>query len=172
MLALALAALMAALIPKDYVFIALLGTFPFWLIGAIAAWRQIASPNQERLDQILEQVRQQTWQEFSKKLHDGWRMQGIHATPADMLGVDWRIAKEGSYSLVCAKRWKASVHGLEPFRQLAAAMEVQGIPKGLYIAAGGEVSPSAQRFAREHHITIWLGDELSHFLVGKMPADE
>lgn len=172
MLALALAAVMGALIPKDYVFIALLGTFPFWLIGIIAAYRKIAAPNQERLNQALAQARQQTWAEFSKKLHDAWRIQGIHATPTQTEGVDWRIAKEGSYTLVCAKRWKASVHGLEPFRQLASAMEAQGIEHGLYIAAGGEVSPSAQRFAREHNISIWLGDELSLFLIGKMPAQD
>ena len=172
MLALGLAAVMAALIPREYVLIAVLGTFPFWVIGGVAAWRQLVTPSEEKRAHVLATVREQSWPEFSKTLHDAWRMQGIHATAGESESIDWRIAQEGKYTLVVAKRWKAAVHGLDPFRQLAKAMEEQGISKGLYIAAGGEISPPALRYAREHNISIWLGDELSLFLLGKQPSED
>lgn len=171
MLAAGLSAILAALIPREYVFIALLGTFPILAVGLVAAWRQLSAPSEERRQQALQKARGQSWAEFSRQLSDGWRIQGIHASEGEAAGADWRIAREGRYTLVLARRWKASVHGLEPLRQLAQAMEKQDIAQGLYIAAGGEISPPAQRFARDHGIRIWLGDELSLFLLGRMPPE-
>lgn len=172
MLALAISALLAALIPREYVFFAIVGTFPLFVVGLIAAWRQLRTPSDEKRAAALEQARQMNWEQFQKTLHDSWRIHGVHITAAEHPGADWRIAREGRYTLVHARRWKASVHGLEPLRQLAAAMDAEEIGQGLYIATGGELSPPAQRFAREHNIQVWLGDALSLFLLGKMPADE
>lgn len=169
MLAVVIAATLGALIPREYVFIALLGVIPILLIGGVAAWRQLFTPSDERRQEVLQKARNQSWPQFYKDASDAWRILGVHATEGDTAGVDWRIAHEGVYTLVHARRWKASVHGLEPFRQLARAMEQQGIGRGLYMAVGGEVSPPALRFAREHNIQIWQGDELALFLMGKIP---
>lgn len=171
MLAAAISAVLAALIPRDYVFIAILGTLPIWVIGLVAGWRQLMIPSDARRNAVLQTAQSQSWQEFASSVDDAWRILGIHANRCEDAGADWRIAQESVYTLVHAKRWKASVHGLEPLRQLAQAMEQQGIAKGLYIAVGGEVSPPAQRFARDNNISIWLGDELSLFLLGKLPPD-
>lgn len=169
MLALALAAVLGVFIPREYALFALAGTFPLLMIGLLAFWQQWRTPSDEKRAQALEQVRHMGWDDFAQRLTHAWRVLGVHASASEHRGADWRIAREGQYTLVYARRWKASVHGLEPVRQLAAAMHDSGIGQGLYLAAGGEVSPSAQRFAREHNIQIWLGDELSLLLLGKQP---
>lgn len=171
-LAVVLAAIFAALIPREYVFIALIGTLPILVIGLVAAWRQWRIPSQEQRAAVLRQSQHSTWAAFSAQLAQAWQAHGIEARDPEAAGVDWHIAREGrDPTLVYARRWKASVHGLEPLRQLAQAMQSQGVERGLYIAAGGTVSPPALRFAREHQIRIWLGDELSLFLLGTLPPE-
>ncbi|PAT44203.1 restriction endonuclease [Vandammella animalimorsus] len=170
MLAAVLGAALAALMPREYVLLALTGTLPLLIVGAVAAWQQWHAPSEEKRSQVLQEAAQLSWEDFSRRLQQSWRLQGIHASAPEHPGADWRITREGQYTLVLARRWKASVHGLEPLRQLARAMEDSGIGHGLYIAAGGELSPPAQRFAREHNIQIWLGDALSLFLLGKRPG--
>ncbi|MDH5856792.1 restriction endonuclease [Lampropedia aestuarii] len=169
MLAIALSALLAALIPREYVFFAIVGTLPLFIVGVVALWRQLQTPSQERREAILAEAGRMNWDSFAKRANESWRILGIHASQPEHAGADWRIAQDGKYTLVYARRWKASVHGLEPLRQLAEAMESTGINQGLYIAAGGELSPPALRYAREHNIQIWLGDSLSLFLLGKEP---
>lgn len=170
MLALVLAALLAMFFPPEFRPFALAVTFPLLVVGAVAAWQQWRTPSDERRSAALEQVRQMAWPEFSNHLATAMRLVGVHASAPEHTGADWRIARDGQYTLVHARRWKASVHGLEPVRQLAAAMQAEGVGQGLYIAAGGELSPPAQRFARENNIQIWLGDELSLLLLGKYPG--
>ncbi|RMX07926.1 restriction endonuclease [Corticibacter populi] len=169
MLAAALAGLMAALIPREYAFFAIVGTFPIVLVGLIAAWRQLRTPSEERRAAILAEAERMSWPDFSRQLQERWRMLGIPATAPEHAGADWRIVDEGRITLVSARRWKAAVHGLEPMRQLAQAMQASETGHGLYIATGGEISPPAQRFAREHNIQIWQGDALALFLLGKKP---
>ncbi|THU04114.1 restriction endonuclease [Lampropedia puyangensis] len=171
MLAIALSALLAAFIPREYVFFAIVSTFPLLLVGLVAGWRQLHMPSQERRAAVLTQANQMNWDTFSKNSLESWRILGIHATASEHAGADWRIAQEGKYTLVYARRWKAAVHGLEPLRQLAEAMEATGIHHGLYFAVEGELSPPAQRYAREHNIQVWSGDSLSLFLLGKLPPN-
>lgn len=39
----------AALLPRDYVLVGLLGTFPFFVVGCVGAWRQWRAPSAARM---------------------------------------------------------------------------------------------------------------------------
>ncbi|MGV2480072.1 UNVERIFIED_CONTAM: restriction endonuclease, partial [Salmonella enterica subsp. enterica serovar Weltevreden] len=78
---------------------------------------------------------------------------------------DWRIERNGRSTLVSARRWKAATHGVEPLRELHAAMQREGVDSGLYLAGQGTLSDSARIFARDHGITVLDGDAIGALLI-------
>ncbi len=76
-----------------------------------------------------------------------------------------RLTQGGKTTLVSAKRWKAATHGVEPLRELHAAMLASEAPAGVYVAALGQVSDNAHAFAREHGIVVLQGDAVAQLLL-------
>ena len=79
---------------------------------------------------------------------------------------DFVLTKDGHTQLASARRWKAATHGVEPLRELHAAMQARGTQAGLYLLAQGSLSDNARVFARDHGITVVQGDALALLFLG------
>ena len=80
-------------------------------------------------------------------------------------GADMRLSQGGKTTLVSAKRWKAATHGVEPLRELQAAMAAADASAGVYVAALGQVSDNARVYARDHGIVVLQGDAVAQLLL-------
>lgn len=121
MLAVALVA--GALLPDAYKTAGMLGAFPFFVIGVMAAWRQRNAISASRIQALLEQARGMGWRDFSVLVEEALRQQGFVVTRMSDGPADFLIEKNGRVTLVSAKRWKAATVGAEHLRELLAARE-------------------------------------------------
>ncbi|MEY2809502.1 MAG: hypothetical protein RLZ66_1013, partial [Pseudomonadota bacterium] len=121
MLAVALVA--GALLPEDYKIPGMLGAFPFFVIGVMAAWRQRNAIGTERINTLVEEARQMGWRDFSILVEEGLRSQGFEVSRMEQGPADFQIRKNGKTTLVSAKRWKAATLGAEHLRDMLAARE-------------------------------------------------
>ena len=80
---------------------------------------------------------------------------------------DFCLTKSSSTTLASARRWKAATHGVEPLRELRAAMEQRGATTGLYVLAQGSLSDNARLYARDNGITIVQDNALAALLLAK-----
>jgi restriction system protein len=131
---------------------ALFATTPFVVIAAMAAWRQIRTPQGARLENALEKVRDMSWEAFARALEEGFRREGY--TVKRVAGAaDFELEKAGRASLVCARRWKAKRTGAEPLKELVAAGEKRGAQECVYVVAG-EMTEQARGFAKEKLVRL------------------
>ncbi|MFN7043338.1 MAG: restriction endonuclease, partial [Acidovorax temperans] len=107
------------------------------------------------------------WRSFADTLASAWARAGysVERINGNNAGADMRLTQGGKTTLVSAKRWKAATHGVEPLRELHAAMLASEAPAGVYVAALGQVSDNAQAFAREHGIVVLQGDAVAQLLL-------
>ncbi len=157
----------AALLPRDYVLAGVLGTFPFFAVGCVAAWRQWHAPSATRMAATHAQIQSLPWRGFADLLEAAWRASG-HGVERLATGgaADFVLTKDGQTVLASARRWKAATHGVEPLRELHAAMQAREVQAGLYLLAQGSLSDNARVFARDHGITVVQGDALALLLLG------
>jgi restriction system protein len=121
MLAVALVA--GALLPEDYKIPGMLGAFPFFVIGVMAAWRQRNAIGTDRINTLVEEARQMGWRDFSILVEEGLRSQGFEVSRLEQGPADFQIRKNGKTTLVSAKRWKAATLGAEHLRDMLTARE-------------------------------------------------
>ncbi|PIT73234.1 restriction endonuclease [Limnohabitans sp. G3-2] len=121
MLAVALVA--GALLPEAYKTAGMLGAFPFFVIGVMAAWRQRNAISPNRIQELLEQARGMGWRDFSVLVEEALRQQGFVVSRLNEGPADFQIEKNGRVTLVSAKRWKAATVGAEHLRELLAVRE-------------------------------------------------
>jgi len=155
-----------ALLPRDYAWAGALGTFPFFVVGCMAAWRQWRAPSAARVAAMHAQLQTWPWRAFADALEATWRADG-HGVERLAAGgaADFVLTKGGQTLLASARRWKAANHGVEPLRELHAAMQARGAQGGLYLLAQGSLSDNARLFARDHGITVVQGDALAGLLL-------
>ena len=96
-----------------------------------------------------------------------WRQGGFEVQQLDGGAADFCLTKSGSTTLASARRWKAATHGVEPLRELRAAMEQRGATAGLYVLAQGSLSDNARLYARDNSITIVQDNALAALLLAK-----
>jgi restriction system protein len=137
---------------------AVAGALPFLVIAAIAAWKQLRAPSAAKIAASLEALRALSWEEFARQLEAGFQRQG-YAVKRLSGAADFELEKAGRVSLVCARRWKASVTGVEPLKDLAAAGEKREAGECVYVSAA-ELSDKAKAFALEKRIRRLEGAEL------------
>jgi len=155
LVALGVFALARLLLPGDLAFFAAL---PFGVIACVVAWREIRQPRGARLDRRLEALRAMSWEDFAEALQAGYRRAGYDVKRIEG-AADFELEKAGRVSLLSARRWKASMTGVEPLRELAAAGERRGASECLVVMAGG-VSDRARAFLTEKGIRTVEGAEL------------
>eukprot|EP01031_Cornospumella_fuschlensis_P024589 gene24589-29708_t len=112
-----------ALLPEAYKIAGMLGAFPFFVIGVIAAWRQKNALSASRIEVLVEQARGMGWRDFSVLVEEALRQQGFVVTRLNEGPADFQIEKNGRVTLVGAKRWKAATVGAEHLRELLAVRE-------------------------------------------------
>lgn len=156
-----------ALLPKEYFVVGALAGFPIFVVGCIAAWKQLRAPNPARVAEMLEAVASMPWRSFADTLATAWTRAGytVERLNGNNTGADMRLTLGGKTTLVSAKRWKAATHGVEPLRELQAAMAVADAPAGVYVAALGQVSDNARIYARDHGIVVLQGDAVAQLLL-------
>ena len=167
MLAVALAA--GALLPDAYKTAGMLGAFPFFVIGVMAAWRQRNALSDARIDELSAQARAMGWREFSAVVETALRKQGFEVRPLSSGPADFEIEKNGRITLVSAKRWKAASVGAEPLRELLAAVETHEAYSCSCMSLG-TFSPAAVDLARQHPIQLIGSVEIAQLVHDAGPA--
>jgi restriction system protein len=112
-----------ALLPEAYKVAGMLGAFPFFVIGVMAAWRQRNAISASRIEELVAQARSMGWRDFSVLIEEALRQQGFVVTRLNDGPADFQIEKNGRVTLVSAKRWKAATVGAEHLRELLAVRE-------------------------------------------------
>ena len=143
------------IVPEVYAFF---GSLPFVVIAVVATWNQLRAPSTSKIAAGLEALRAMSWEEFARALEEGFRREGYAVKRAEG-AADFELEKAGRVSLVCARRWKASVTGVEPLRELAAAGEKKEAGECVYVLAS-ELTDKARAFALEKGIRRVEGLEL------------
>jgi restriction system protein len=143
------------LLPDLY---AAFGSLPFAVIACVAAWKQLRAPSGKKIAAGLEALRAMSWEEFAHALEEGFRRDGYKVKRVQG-AADFELEKAGRVSMVCARRWKASVTGVEPLRDLVAAGGKREAGECVYVCAG-ELSDNAKAFALDKRIRRLEGAEL------------
>jgi restriction system protein len=164
-IALGVALLAGALLPKDYRVVGALSGLPFVVIGALAARRQWKLPGAARVAQTQEAVGRMNWPAFAKLLEQAFVRDGYRVSPGTAQPVDFELERQGRRMLVCARRWKSARTGVDALRPLQAAREAADVEDALYISLG-DLTDNARPFALEHRIAIWQAAELAQALRG------
>jgi restriction system protein len=159
----ALALLMRLLLPADYAVAGMLGSFPFVVISAMAAWRQLRAPSASQLAQTLERLQGMSSREFAEAIEHAFRAQGHLVTRLNHPGADLELLKGHRRTVVAFKRWKAASVGVEPLRELQAAQARQQAEAALFVATG-TLSEKADDFVSEHRLQLMGAPELAQLV--------
>ncbi len=149
-----------ALFPKDLKIAGALSSVPFIVIGCIAAWKQRNTMSHAQIEAALQKLSVMSAREFVETLAAAYERDDYKATPFTKPGADLALEKNGYTTLVSAKRWKAANHGIEPLRELLAAMEKADTGRGVYVAINA-VSDAATQFAAKNGIRVLHGSDLA-----------
>lgn len=152
-----------ALLPDDLWLFGAFGGFPFLVIAVIAARRQLAAPSARRIAATVESVSAMAWPEFAQALERGLTRDGHAVQRLDGAGADFALERGGRRTLLAARRWKAARTGIEPLRELHAAIQAADAHDGLYVAPGA-VTDAARQFAANHAIRLIDGAALAQLL--------
>jgi restriction system protein len=152
-----------ALLPRSFMIYSVSTGLPFLLVGVVAAFRQWRKPSAAQVTHRLEQVRAMPWRDFSDAVEQVFVKDGYEVERQAGAGADFAVHKAGHTVLVSCKRWKAASHGIEPLRELHAAVAARDADAGIYIATG-ELTDNARRFAQENNISVMQGADLVQLL--------
>ena len=167
-LAVAVGAACFKLFPDRFAVVGALSGLPFAVIGGIAMWKQRGIPNPARIEATLQTLSALSARDFAAALEAAYTKDGYVVTKITASGADLSIAKAGRTALVNSKRWKAATHGIEPLRELAAAMEAQDANQGVYVAVNA-LSDAARTFASKNSIRVMRGTELALLMKDATP---
>jgi restriction system protein len=159
-IAVAIVVAVRLVVPMVY---AVFAALPFFVIGAIAGWRQLRQPSAARVVDTLEALRAMSWGDFSSALEEAFRRDGYAVRRIDGPAADLELTKSGRVSLVACKRWKVARTGVEPLRDLDAARRAREAHEGIYVATG-EITEGALKLARDKGIRLVHGAELAKLL--------
>jgi restriction system protein len=152
-----------ALLPRNLAAYSVSAGLPFLLVGIIAAFKQWRMPSAAQVTQKLEAVCAMSWRDFSGAVEQAFLKDGYEVERQAGAGTDFAVRKSGHTVLVSCKRWKAASHGVEPLRELHAAVVARDADAGIYIATG-KLTDNASRFAQENDISVMQGADLAKLL--------
>lgn len=154
-----------AALPPHLFLIGAMGGLPFLVIAVLSLRRQLKSPSPAQVQQTIEAARAMAWPAFAAALEAAWIRAGysVQKRSASPSGADFTIERAGRVTLVSCKRWKAASLGIEPLRELQAAVAQSEASAGLCIALG-EVTEQASAYAKEQGLQIMRGEDLALLL--------
>jgi restriction system protein len=164
-IAVALALLMRLLLPADYAVAGMLGSFPFVVIAAMAAWKQLRAPSAAQMAQTLERLQAMNSREFAEAIEAAFRAQGHEVTRLNQPGADLELMLRHRRTVVAFRRWKAASIGVEPLRELQAAKAKLEAEAALFVATG-TLSEKAGDFVRETKLQLMGAPELAQLIRG------
>jgi restriction system protein len=162
-IAVALALLMRLLLPKDYAVAGMLGSFPFVVIAAMAAWKQLRAPSAAQLAQTQQRLQAMSSREFAEAIEAAFRAQGHEVRRLQLPGADLELTLRHRRTVVAFRRWKAASVGVEPLRELQAAQVRLEADASLYVATGA-LSEKATDFVRESKLQLMGAPELAQLM--------
>ena len=162
-IAVALALLMRLLLPKDYAVAGMLGSFPFVVIAAIAAWKQLRAPNAAQLAQTIERLQAMNSREFAEAIEAAFRAQGSEVRRLQLPGADLELTLRHRRTVVAFRRWKAASIGVEPLRELRAAQAKLEAEAAVYVGSG-TLSERAGDFVRDSNLQLMGAPELAQLM--------
>jgi restriction system protein len=160
---LGLALLMRLLLPEQYAAAGMMGSFPFVIIAAVAAWKQLRAPSAAQVTQTMERLQAMNSRTFAEAIEAAFRAQGNEVRRLDLPGADLELKRGARRTVVAFKRWKAASVGIEPLRELHAAQLKLQADAGLYVAAG-VLSEKATDFVREAKLQLMGAAELAQLM--------
>jgi restriction system protein len=159
----AISAICAALLPKDLVLLGAMGTLPFLVTGSVALKRQWNEPSAAQTRAEFARVSSLSWRDFSAELVTKFEKQGFlveRLTEAVAKkqgtgegGADFRLSKQGQSTVVAAKRYKAATHGVEALQALVAQKDALGADRAIYVCLG-RLSEQAEKFAKDQGVQL------------------
>ncbi len=155
-------------LPPEYFPFGAMGGMPFLVIGVMAGWRQFKAPSEKSVIATLDAVQAMSWRDFSVALEAGFTREGYTVEKLAGAAADFALTKGSRVTLASGKRWKAASLGVEPLRELQAAVDAREAQAAVYISTGN-LSDNARKFATENGIRVVQGTELA-LLLGKLPA--
>lgn len=145
-----------AILPKDMRIFGIMGTFPFFITGAVAFKRQWGKPKPAAVEAELTRLSALNWRDFSAELETKLVKQGFEVTRLNGGAADFKLEKAGHITLVSAKRYKAATHGIEALQALVTQQEAQGADKVMYVCLS-PVTAQAAKFAKEKGVVLgWV----------------
>jgi restriction system protein len=156
-LAAALALAASALLPEAYKSVGALSSFPFVVVGVIAAWRQRANLSPEQAQALQTELAAMNWRAFSQLLQHAYVQQGYGVTAVPNSAMDLKLTRQGQTTVVCAKRWKAASWGLESLQALVAERAAMDATH-LVCVSLQDIPPGLKKFVQEHGVT-WLSGQ-------------
>jgi restriction system protein len=162
-IALAIALGAAALLPVAWRWYGAFAAGPFFVIAAIAGWRQLRSPSAAKIERKLAEVRAMTAPQFAKAVEERLRSDGFEVTAVSDAEVDFEARRASRLTLVGCRRFKVARSGIRPLQDLQAAMHARQADDALYFAVG-EMTDQARQFASRSRIRVVQGADLGAWL--------
>ncbi len=134
--------------------------FPFLVIVAMAAWRQLRQPSPDRQQRILGELGALPWPRVAALLDAAFEHEGSRCELLRDAAADFRLTKGSTSTLVQARRWKAATLGVESLRELLDARERLGA-QDVAVVFVGRPSDAAAALIKKHNIRLVGPTELA-----------
>jgi restriction system protein len=168
LIVLAIALASRALLPVPYVPFGIVGGFPFLVIGAIAAYRQLLAPGEAEITHTITTLAAMSWGDFSILLEQAYRAESYSVSRFQGDGADLQLVKAGRTTIVSARRWKATIQGVDTVRALAQARSEQDASHCTYVALA-DLGDNARRFAEKNQVDVLTGIALARLVRTVLP---
>lgn len=140
-----------------------LAATPLWIVGVVAAWRQLRALSPAQVERQLAECASLPWRSLAQQLESAWRAEGYAVQAVNQGAVDFRLERAGQTTLVSARRWKAAHHGVEPLRELEAVRSRESAAKAVYVALQ-PLGENAALYARDQQLVVLSGADLATLL--------
>jgi len=137
-----------------------LASFPFVVIGLIAAWKQLKQPSTAQVERTTTALRELDWARFGPMLQTALTRDGYVVERSQIPGIDFEVFKAGRRGLIVARRWKSAHVGIEPLRTLKQTADEADSQDAIYLSLG-DLSEAAARYADAHRVQIWQASRLA-----------
>jgi restriction system protein len=161
-IAIVLSLIASVMLPRQFVILAPSAGFPFFIIGVMAAWKQLRVPSPARVARAREVFADMSWRDFSAAVEQAYKQQGYAVTRCTTDAADFEITGSDGKSLVACKRWKAAGTGMEPLKALNAAAQ-KAAARPVYITLG-TLTGQAHAYAKDNNIVLLQDAELVRFI--------
>ena len=125
-----------AVAPPKYALYASMSSLPFWVVAAMAAFRQWRLPSDTHVQEKMQAIRALSWKDFSAGIEQALQRDGFVVSSLNEEGADYLLSGTVHTGVVACKRWKAANVGIESLRALVKAMETHDANECIYVTSG------------------------------------